>query len=99
MDQRFDVVESDIASIKSDIVEMKSDIADLKSDVHEINTTMVTKDYFDRRLQESQDGSTIKIRKTNEKVAVVVRTLRDNAVVSEPQAQTILAMEPFPLPK
>ncbi len=98
---KSDIVEikSDIVEIKSDIVEINSDIADLKSDVHELNTTMVTKDYLDRKVQEFKDESTIKLRKENEKVATVVRALRDKTLFSDTEAQGILVMEPFPLPK
>ena len=92
-------IKSDIVEIKSDIVEINSDIADLKSDVHELNTTMVTKDYLDRKVQEFKDESTIKLRKENEKVATVVRALRDKTLFSDTEAQGILVMEPFPLPK
>jgi predicted RNase H-like nuclease (RuvC/YqgF family) len=106
MEERFAEVKSDISSMKSDISSMKSDISsmksdisDLKSDVHELNTTMVTKDYLDRKVQEFKDESTIKLRKENEKVATIVRTLREKTIFSNTEAQGILAMEPFPLPK
>ncbi len=95
----FTRMEERFAEVKSDISSMKSDISDLKSDVHELNTTMVTKDYLDRKVQEFKDESTIKLRKENEKVATIVRTLREKTIFSNTEAQGILAMEPFPLPK
>lgn len=39
--------------------------------------------YLDRKIQEVKDESTIKVRKTNEKIVTVVRTLRDKNVLSE----------------
>lgn len=92
-------IEERFAEVKSDIVEIKSDIVDLKADVHELNTTMVTKDYLDRKFQESKDDAMKIARKTNDKIVLTVRTLRDKAILSQAEAQPILTMEPFPVPR
>lgn len=89
-------IKGDIHQIKQDMVthdQLKQKMTELKN---ELKTELVTKDYLDQKMAEQRSDLILITRKEDRKVVALVHELRDQKVLSEPAAQRILALEPFP---
>ena len=82
VDQRLDSIEVDISSMKGDIIQIKS--------------VMVTKDYLDDKLLDLRGDMVVMMRKEDEKVKLLVNLLNKKNVLSDTEAKSIFALEPFP---
>jgi hypothetical protein len=58
--------------------------------------TMVTKDYLDDKLADLRGDLVVLTRKEDAKLAATLNLLAQKHVISNEEAKTILAMEPFP---
>ena len=67
----------------------------IESDIKIMKSTMVTKDYLDEKLSDLRGDLTILIRKEDTKLKTLVDILTDRGVLTAPDKQQILSMEPF----
>jgi len=75
---------------------MDSEIGDIKSEIGTIKATMVTKDYLDDKLSDLRGDLVVLMRKEDTKLRTLVDVLKKRNIISNEDAQQILAMEPFP---
>lgn len=81
VDERFDKLEGRVGNLESTVGEMKS--------------TMVTKDYLDKKLGSNEGESVSLVRKEDEKLFELVNILRKRKVISALEAEKVTSMEPF----
>jgi len=81
----------------SDVLEAISDFS-TKNDqrLTRIESQMVTKEYLDDKLINLKADLTVVMRKEDHKLEALTRLLAAKNVISENDAKSILALEPFP---
>ena len=89
-------VNAGFTTVTTEIHEIKQDITGIKGRLNNVESQMVTKDYLDDKLHDLRGDLTVVIRKEDRKVVALIDELRQTKVLSEPAAQRILALEPFP---
>lgn len=104
MDHRFTAANDDILSavntsftdVAVELHEIKGRLNQVENRLGNVENQMVTKDYLDDKLHDLRGDLTVIIRKEDRKVVALIDELRQTKVLSEPAAQRILALEPFP---
>ncbi len=91
-------VEERLRGIEQRLSTVESDVKDMRSSIHELNNTVVTKDYLNQKITEVIDNQNPKILDTNNKIAALATTLRHSGVLPEADARRIVSMEPYPRP-
>ena len=74
--------------------EHKADISALRTDLRETELRLIDK--MDEKLATLKGDLTVMMRAEDKKVGAVVQVLKDEKLISNDQAGSILAMEPFP---
>lgn len=104
MDHKFTAANDDILSavntsftaVETELFEIKDRLGGVEGRLGSVENQMVTKDYLDDKLHDLRGDLTVFIRKEDRKVVALIDELRQTKVLSEPAAQRILALEPFP---
>jgi hypothetical protein len=78
--------------------EMREQVDKIEQRLERVEDTMITKAYLDTKLEELRGDHVALSRKADAKLRTLVDLLRTRQVVSNEDANRILAMEPFPLP-
>ena len=72
------------------------ELTSIKGEIAQIKSTMVTKDYLDDKLLNMKGDMVVMMRKEDEKVKLLVNLLNKKNVLSDIEAKSIFALEPFP---
>ncbi len=67
-----------------------------KARFDKIEETMVTRDYLDEVAVNLRSGAGLALRKEDHKVSSLVGLLKNKAIISSEEADSINALEPFP---
>jgi hypothetical protein len=81
---------------KSEFDGFRSEFNELKKEVTAIRATMVTKDYLDDKLADLRGDLVVLLRKEDTKFKTLLEILLGKKIISQPEAERILKMEPFP---
>jgi len=74
---------------------LEKDVNSLTKDVNYLKSQMVTKDYLDDKLIDLKGDLVVLMRKEDAKVKRLVEILTKKNILTEKDAQEIIAMEPF----
>jgi len=89
VDERFEKIDDRFEKIDGRFEKIDREIGWIKSN-------MVTKDHFDDRLADLKGDLIVMMRKEDAKFVALLELLRRKEMISVPEAEAILSMEPFP---
>ena len=89
-------VNEGFSTVEDRFVGIKDRLVGIETRLTRVEATMVTKEYLDDKLANLKGDLVVLMRKEDTKLKALVGLLRDKRLISEPEAKSILTMDPFP---
>jgi DNA anti-recombination protein RmuC len=100
---KFEGINTQFAEIKENfgqvfkrLDKIEGRVSKVETTIATVETTMVTKDHMDDTIKHLKTGSSLDLRKEDNKLTSLVSLLKNKAVISAEEAGSINSLEPFP---
>ena len=92
MDKRMDKMDGGMGKLEGRMEKLEGTVTGMQSTM----TTLVTKDYLDKKLADLRGDLVVLIRKEDHKVTSLIDVLHSRKVINSGEAKSLFRLEPFP---